>query len=320
MLRGLPYQTLHFDRYNLGDRALNFESLWRWDRNKRRVGLRVSGPIGLSPHRGYRLLLDARDEDWDLRGTFHGSSPGPNPLELRRIEAGGDIVFTLRDKLDWTTGLRLALRRFQNTGGNSLFGDGWSFVQRNQFQYRLLDVPERRLRVDSSAILRTGRVLASAGSRFAILEGDISGIWWPQSAGDTWKVYLRMRTGETWGRPPFDEYFQLGMERDNDLWLRGRVGTRDGRKGNAPLGTTYALLQTGFNRTIAEIPFLKLRAGPFFDAGRITDPSGRLGSLGWRPAAGIQTDLEISGGITWSFVYGHDLRGGGAVFYTAVSR
>ena len=29
----------------------------------------------------------------------------------------------------------------------------------------------------------------------------------------------------------FDELFELGMERDNDLWLRGHVGTRDGRKG-----------------------------------------------------------------------------------------
>lgn len=320
LLRGLPYQAIHFDRYNLAERAINLESLWRWDRNKRRISVELAGPIRLDPRRGYRLMVDARDETWDIRRTYHGPAEAPESLKVRRVEAGGDLVFTLTQKLDWTTGLRLALRQFRNGDGSPIFDGGWSFAQRNAFTYRLLDLPERRLRVNSSATLRTGRVFRTGASRYAIGEGDLSGSWFPQATGETWAVSFRLRGGKTFGMLPFDDYFQLGMERDNDLWLRGLTGTREGRKGSAPMGTDYALLQGGVQRTVVQIPFLRITAGPFFDAGVMRDSEGRFGSLGWRPATGIQANLIVSGGLTWSFVYGHDLRGGGPVFYTTVVR
>jgi hypothetical protein len=98
------------------------------------------------------------------------------------------------------------------------------------------------------------------------------------------------------------------------------VGTRSGQKGNAPLGTRYALLQTGVDRTLAQFPFLRIKAGPFFDAGWIAGPSNQFGSHGWLPDTGVQAKVAVTGGLTWTFVYGRDLRGGGSAFYTAVSR
>ncbi len=66
--------------------------------------------------------------------------------------------------------------------------------------------------------------------------------WLPTARGDDYETLVRVRAGKTFGDLPFDELFMLGLERDNDLWLRGHIGTRDGRKGSAPLGKDYFLL------------------------------------------------------------------------------
>jgi len=46
---GLPYETVYPSFYNLGRSATNFDSLARWDANKRRVWLSLSGPLRYLP-------------------------------------------------------------------------------------------------------------------------------------------------------------------------------------------------------------------------------------------------------------------------------
>ena len=84
-------------------------------------------------------------------------------------------------------------------------------------------------------------------------------------------VMGRVGAGRTFGTVPLDELFTLGIERDNDrdLWLRGTVGTRDGRKGSAPMGREYAIAQTDFSRRLFEAPLVKAYLGPFFDIGAV---------------------------------------------------
>jgi hypothetical protein len=110
------------------------------------------------------------------------------------------------------------------------------------------------------------------------------------------------------------------MERDNDLWLRGHAGTRNGRKGSAPMGTRYMLARTELDRTLFQFPFVHFQAGPLLDWGWIGDSSGRFGSRGWLCDTGVQAKIGTMGGVKLSVVYGRNLRDGGGVFYTAVSR
>jgi hypothetical protein len=168
--------------------------------------------------------------------------------------------------------------------------------------------------------LQTGRLFTGPPSTFATILGDVKGVWMPQSKGEKIIVTARMRAGRTFGTLPFDELFMLGMERDNDLWLRGHVGTRDGRKGSAPLGTEYALVQTEVDRTLLQLPFFRLQMGPFFDTGWITDPSRQFGSRAWMQDAGAQAKITAMGSVKLTLVYGRDLREGRGVFYVAVSR
>ncbi len=317
--RGLPYQTVYFDRTNIAGRAINFRSLGRWDANKRRVGWELAGPIHMKPRFGFRIGADARDENWDLAESDGSASSDGGDLKLRTLAFGGDFRVALTGRLEWTTGAQLTKRGFRNNDDAEIFANSWSFEQRNRLSYRLLEIPDRRIRVDSSAQLRTGRVFTGAApSRFSIVETDLAGAWTPRTQQNAWEAHARLRAAKTLGQIPFDKFFSLGMERDNDLWLRGHVGTRDGKKGNAPLGTDYALLQTDFDRTVARFRFLDVRAGPFLDTGRISEPSGRFGSQGWLFDTGLQAKVVVAGGLSWSAVYGRDLAGGHGVFYTSV--
>jgi hypothetical protein len=121
------------------------------------------------------------------------------------------------------------------------------------------------------------------------------------------------------GQLPLDELYSTAMERDNDLWLRGHVGTRHGRKGSAPMGTRFVLTQTDVTRRVLRIPFLRVDAGPFFDVANAGGESG-LGSRGWLYDTGAQAVVSTIGGFRVSIVYGRDLRGGNDVFYAALLR
>jgi len=318
--RGLPYQALHFDRYNIGQQALNFTSLGRWDPNKRRAFLSLSGPLQLNPRLKFRTAIDARDETWDLSTTYYGQNNTLEALVLRKVEAGGELEYGLNGRLAWTSGLWVTRRGFQNEGQEQTFASSWSFLLDNSLSYQLLAVPERRFRVDAKGRVKAGRVLTAAPSRLLKLETSLNGIWLPQAKGDDVQVDFRAAGGTIIGRAPFDELYILGMERDNDLWLRGHAGTRDGRKGSAPLGKDFTLFQSSVTRTVFKLPFVRFQAGPFFDLGRAGDPSGNFGSRGWMTDAGIQLKVRVLGGLTWTAVYGRNLRDRGGVFYTAVSR
>ncbi|MBI3280864.1 MAG: tetratricopeptide repeat protein [Acidobacteria bacterium] len=317
-LRGLPYEQVNADFYNLRQNATNLMSLWRWDENKRRIALELSGPLGISTR--YRVAADARDERWDLRRTYRPADGGLDGVVMRRLQAAAEVTFAIGDRVQWTPGLAVSRRRFRNGDGSSFFADGWLAEVRNRVVALLIEAPERRVRVEGWTMLRSGRFFTGGWSRLIAPQAGVTGRWFPQATGEKYEVSAQLRAGGVFGRVPLDELFMLGMERDSDLWLRGHTGTRDGRKGNAPLGSRYVLLNTGVDRELLRIPFVRVQAGPFFDLGRTGDPGRRFGSRGLLYDAGLRVRVATVGGLTISAVYGRDLHGGRPAFYTAVSR
>ncbi|HET7872356.1 MAG TPA: hypothetical protein VFL42_07575, partial [Terriglobales bacterium] len=61
------------------------------------------------------------------------------------------------------------------------------------------------------------------------------------------------------------------------------------------------------------------KLGPFIDTGKISDPSGTLGSQKWLVDTGAQTTMRVLG-LGMTFVYGKDLRTGNNAYYMTVSR
>jgi len=167
--------------------------------------------------------------------------------------------------------------------------------------------------VSTWAASEIGRIWSQPAHAFAKLQGKAGVHWYPQMQGDDYEMSIDLKSGGTAGQPPFDELFALGMERDNDLWLRGHVGTRAGRKGSAPLGTRYFLMNSEIDKNIYGNGLITVKLGPFLDTGKIEGISN-LGSRHWQWDTGAQAKVRLLG-VGVRFVYGKDLRTGNNAFY-----
>ena len=107
----------------------------------------------------------------------------------------------------------------------------------------------------------------------------------------------------------------LGLERDNALPMHAHIGTRDGRKGSAPLGRNYFLHSLETDKNIYSNELIALKLGPLLDIGKITDPGTALGSHDWLFDAGAQMKLRVFS-TTVAVSYGRDLHTGHNAFYT----
>lgn len=312
LLRGLPYQQINLDWINIDQRAMTLTSLWRWDADKRRIAVKYHAPLRQS---SYALWTDLRDEDWDL----NWSRALPGSFGIRSAEIGGEVEFELAKGWRWTPGVRLSRHTFQNIEAQNWFDNSTVWEVRNRFDLPRWQYPERRIQADSSFTLRSGRIFSRESSRLFGTELDASVRWLPQQRDDVYAVRAGVRAAALSGRLPMGALYMTAMERDNDVWLRGHAGTQHGRKGNAPMGTLFVTMQTEAMRRLLQVPFLRLDAGPFLDVGNIGGEAA-LGSRGWLYDTGAQAVLTTHGGFRFSLIYGHDIRGGTNVLYTAVSR
>ena len=324
-LSGLPYATVYPEAYNLGHKAINVTSLLRWDSEKRRAYADISTPVLHEAKYRFRAYFDGRNENWNLTNTFFGAGPALSDLNVRRVAGGAELRSVVNGRWSWSTGLEIANRSFRNlttaaaASGKSFFSDGNSLAYWARLERSLLRLPEERLTVEGSAEARIGREFANSLGSFGTVRGSLWAHWFPQAKDDDYEMQVRVRVGESFGDVPFDELFQLGIERDNDLWLRGHAGTSGGRKGAAPLGRRYFLANWEVDKNVYGNGFFTVKLGPFLDNGAIADSSGLFGSRRWLWDMGAQCKIRVLGTMTVVLTYGRDLRGGRNVFYgTAV--
>jgi hypothetical protein len=324
VFRGLPFQTIHPEFFNIRRRAINSESLVRWDAEKRRLWSNLSGPFNGNPKWRYRLDVDLRNENWDLRRPFTGSAPRLAGLNLRKQSFAAAVTSFENGRWDWSTGVELSHRDFRNVTAGliltpQLLAQGLQLKHLGQFSYQLARVPERRFIVTTGASSELGRIWSQPSHAFAKVQCSFEAHWLPQASGDDYEMNGMIRSGKTFGEIPFDELFILGVERDNGLWLRSHIGTRDGRKGNAPLGRNYVLSNWELDKNIYSNALIRLKLGPFLDSGKITDTSAGLGSQKWLWDMGVQAKVRMLG-LGVAFSYGKDLRSGNNAFYVSMFR
>jgi hypothetical protein len=323
-LSGVAYQTIYPAYFNLGHSAINITGLVRWDAQKRRLEGGVAGPLHQNPKWRYRLGFDLRNENWEIRDSFAGPAPVLGALNLRREAATAEIQSFNSGRWDWSGRLEFSHRDYRNVvPGTALTPQllliGPQLKQLLAVHYELWRVPERRFTVTSSASSQLARIWSDPSEAFAKLQGALDAHWYPKSEGDDYESRFQIRAGNLWGQPPFDELYILGMERDNDLWMRAHVGTHDGRKGSAPLGVRYFLFNSELNKNLYGNGLFTVGVGPFLDSGKITDPSGSLGARAWLWDTGAQAKLRILG-VGFTFIYGKDLRTGNNAYYFTTGR
>lgn len=326
LLRGLPYETIFPSYYNLHGEGVNVDSLVRWDAEKRRVAANLSLPVFRRPENRLRVSCDARNENWNLSQTFTGSPVPINSLKMKRYSGGAELHVVESARWDFTVGAEAISRKFQNVPGSlarsaaPFFADGNSSDGWVQAHRSLIRIPERRFVLDGNAEVRAGRNYAPGLGAFSSVRGELGWRWLPKARADDYEFLSTLRGGGTFGDVPLDELYQLGVERDNDLWLRGHAGTLDGRKGSAPLGRRYVLANSEWNETVYDGGFFRIQLGPFIDTGTISDPSGLFGSRKWLFDSGVQARIRVLGSVSVVLSYGRDLRDGKGVFYGTSAR
>ena len=321
---GVAYQTIYPKYDNLGGSAVNVTSLVRWDAQKRRLAAALSSPLHQNPKWRYRASFDLRDENWDIRNSFEGVAPVLGALNLRRQAASGGIDSFNSGRWGWSAGAEFSHRDYRNVVPGSvltpqLLLEGSQLKQVAQVHYMPLLVPEHRLSVNTAMSSQVARIWSRPAHVFVKLEGSLLAQWFPESQGDDYAVQGQVRAGSISGQPPFDELYMLGMERDNNLWMRAHIGTRDDRKGSAPLGRRYFLANHEIDKNVYSNGLITVKLSPFLDSGKITDPSGSLGSQKWLWDTGLEAKLRVLG-VGLTFVYGKDLRTGNNAYYFTAGR
>jgi tetratricopeptide (TPR) repeat protein len=321
---GVAYQTIYPEYDNLGRSAVNVASLVRWDAQKRRLAAALSSPLHQNPKWRYRASFDLRNENWDIRNSFEGVAPVLGALNLRRQAASGGIDSFNSGRWGWSAGAEFSHRDYRNVVPGSvltpqLLLEGSQLKQVAQVHYMPLLVPEHRLSVNTTASSQVARIWSQPAHAFVKLDGSLQAQWFPESQGDDYAVQAQVRAGSTSGQPPFDELYMLGMERDNDLWMRAHIGTREGRKGSASLGRRYFLANHEIDKNVYSNGLITVKLSPFLDSGKSTDPSGSLGSQKWLWDTGLEAKLRVLG-VRLTFVYGKDLRTGNNAYYFTAGR
>ena len=317
--RGVFYETVYPEYFNRHGSATNFTSLLRWDSQKRRAFGEISGPLWQNPKFRYAGFVDLRNENWNLVTSFTGPATLVGALNLRHEAVTGQISSFNSGRWDGSTGMEFSHRDYRSVfAGTALTPDlllsGFQLKQLAGVHSIIWRVPERRFQLTAAASDQAARVWSTPAESFLKLQGSLQGHWFPRSQGDDYELDEKVRAGKTFGQVPFDELFMLGLERDNDLPMRAHIGTRDGRKGSAPLGRNYFLSNWEINKNIYDNGLFGMRISPFLDTGKITDPIAGLGSKKWLFDSGLQLKFRVLV-VGLTFTYGKDLRSGANAFY-----
>jgi tetratricopeptide (TPR) repeat protein len=324
LLRGLPYQSIYPEFYDLNRGGMNWLSLVRWDDQKRRVRTEIAGPLEENPAIRYGIYFDDRNENWNLANTIVPSIPSAAGLNLEKAVAGAKIQVIVNGRWQWTAGVEYSHRNFRDllaipAQASSFFTNGSAIALKSGIQRTLIRFPQRRFTLDASATGELGTFFKAPLGRYGRIGGSLTAKWFPEARGEDYGMQAGLRGGRTLGSVPFDELFMIGFDRDDDLWLRGHPGLRNGQKGNAPLGRNFVLANWEMDKIVYKSAFFTVKAGPFLDSGKISDPSGYFGSHKWLWDTGAQAKIRVLGSFEFVIGYGKDLRSGNNSFFTTVS-
>jgi hypothetical protein len=317
---GAPYETLYPSYLNIHRSAMNFDSLLRWDAQKRRAWLSLSSPLNALPEWHWQVYTDLRDENWAIRRSFTGTAPVLASLNLEREAVDATLTSLRSGPVQWSAGGELSHRTFRDAVPGSaltpaLLTPGFELKQLSALNARLVQLPEHRFTLTAAASSDFARNLSTPSYLSENLQASTLAHWLPQMQGDSYELTQQFRAGKIFGTAPFDDLFLFGMDRDDtNLWMRAHIATRDGRKGSAPIGDAYILSNNDFYRRIYGNGLIAIHAGPLLDIGRMSSPTPGLSADQWLVDAGVEARLTV---LHTSVVlsYGRDLRSGSNAFF-----
>lgn len=323
VLRGVGFQSAHIEYFNMSRATVNWVTQARWDAQKRRLTSVLSGPLGINPRRRYRIGVDLRRENWDLRSSTSDAARHYGSVGFSRSALVSEVAQFAGLGWNWSAGGELSSRDYRNVQVSPQLSPD-VFLRGTQLKVvaggsrALWRLPERRFESRIEATTEAARIWAGPSSSFQRVQTAFSVRWSPQIRGDDYSWRQIAKAGKIFGVSPFDELFLLGMERDTNLWLRAHPGTANGRKGSSPLGRTYFLSNWEVDKAVYSDGLFNVKVGPFLDLGRMGDALNPATSQ-WMWDTGAQLKVRLLG-VGFTLIYGKDLRSGNNTFYVTASR
>ena len=303
---GLFTERLQYRIGNVNGKGMTLDPRFRWDAQKRRVFITLSAPFRGQPSMRYRLYTDLRKETWNIGA--------PADFRLTKQEFGAALRVQPSGRWWMEAGGRLENRNYQGTE----FASGVSIAMSFRAGVTLLDIPDHGFRVDLDVNNDLGRFYAGdQGGLFSRHQLSVQGVWrpHPKKNGDRQYEYrLRLGGGRAFGAVPFDELFMLARQRDDGIPLRGNSGTRNGKKGRAPVGGQYVVMNFDFYRETWRGEFGAIDIGPLVDVGNVWRTATAVVQPGVAVDVGLQIRIRLSSGFTFAASYARDLRNHTGVF------
>jgi hypothetical protein len=323
MFRGAVYQTIYPEYFNIGGSAINITSMLRWDTQKRRALVSLSAPLRSNSKYRYSAGVDLRNENWDVPELLSSPAPVLGEFNLRKSAVNVDITAFPEAGWSWSVGGEFSRRDYRSIlishgDPQNVLLNGYELKQTARLDAGLWRAPERRFESTLHISSDTATIWSSPKHTFERLQTSLVTRWLPRMTGDDYAIQHQVRIGGIFGRPPLDELYMLGLERDNDLWLRSHIGSRDGRKGNALPGRRYFLSNWEIDKTLYDSGVLNVKLSPFVDIAKVGSFVNH-GSSKWLWDVGVQAKFRALG-VGFTMVCGKDVRTGNNVFYLMASR
>lgn len=321
--QGVMYQTIYPEYLNISVSAMNITSMLRWDTQKRRLVGSLSAPLGSNPKYRYSAGVDFRNENWDLRDLFSSQVSSIGGFNLRRSAVNVEVTSFSRGRWAWSVGGEFSYRDYRNvrmgTGSaQSTLLNGYELKQTARLDAGLWRAPDRRFDSTVRISPEVASIWSAPTHTFERLQASVVTRWAPEMTGEDYTIQHQVRIGGIFGQAPLDDLFMLALERDNDLWMRSHIGTRDGRKGNAPLGERYFLSNWEIDKNLYNHGLFNLKLSPFVDTGRISSFIGQTPGK-WLWDVGVQVKVRALG-VGFTLVCGKDVRNGKNAVYIIAAR
>ncbi|HWC19571.1 MAG TPA: hypothetical protein VG498_21340 [Terriglobales bacterium] len=319
--RGAFQQTVYPEYFNIANSSTNFVSLARWDAQRRRGFASLSGPIRRDPKWRYQVNFDFRNENWIIRDSPGSNGAISGAFNFRKEGLSASVNSIPSWRWQWQSALEFVHRDFRDVlAGPAVSSmsvpDGPELKYFAQAGYELIRAPERGLATTAHVRSETGRLLSGSQDVFMKLEADAQLRWLPQQRGSDYETTAQFSYATSFGDLPIDEQFMLGLDPDNNLELRGHIGTQDGRKGNSPLARSFFLTSAQTDKILYSNGLITLRLGPFLDTAKVIDSDYVYQQQKWLFDVGVQAKISVLG-VGFAVSYGKDLRSGTNAIYVS---
>lgn len=305
-LKGLPYQTVSPRVENFAGRARQLSAAARWNPNRRRLALGYSSPLPGEPSKRWRVFADARDERWSLESNAAAD------LHLRKAELGGGFESAINGTHSWSWESAVSVRSYRS-GYSTLrrAPDAAGIRTSVSWDSAVLRLEERRFEVHSHAAVGVGRIFKQTSGLYGRAEVAINARW---TGSRNWTAESHLAGAALTAHTPFDELDWFGVDIDSAVGFRGDRVAKNGRKGAAHLGDRHWLATVDLTRRVPLKGFLDVRAGPFFQVGRVHPVLGSA-SIPTQLAAGARVDVRVLGVVGASLLWARNLQTGGTVWF-----